>query len=171
MLVHTHAFAVSRGAVEHVHVELDVRRGMPSLTVVGLAFAAARDVCERVQSALANSGAALPRQRVTVNIAPSSGRRRGSEFDLAVACCVLAAQRRIDPARLDRIALHGELGLGGAVRGVPGVALVAPAAADAGLAGLVVAAADAPAARAIGAIAVAGVDDLAAVTALLAPAR
>ena len=169
MLARTHAFGAQRGLAEHVHVELDVRRGLPSFTVVGLAGGAARDARERVQAALLNTGVALPRQRVTVNLAPANTRRVGSEFDLAIACCALAVAQRIDAGRLARIALHAELGLGGALRGCAGVELAAAAAAQAGLAGLVVATSDVAAAREAGGLAVAGAADLAGVLALLSP--
>jgi magnesium chelatase family protein len=169
MLVHTHAFSIHHGVAEPVHVELDMRRGLPAFSVVGLAGTAGHDARERVQAALANTGVTLPRQRATVNLAPSSTRRMGSEFDLAIACCVLAAQGQLDAARLARIALFGELGLGGRLRRCPGVALAAAAAADADLSGLIVAAEDAAAARSAGGLPVAGAADLAEVLALLAP--
>ncbi len=171
MLVRTHAFSIHHGVAEHVQVELDVRRGLPSFSVVGLAGGASHDARERVQAALVNTGVPLPRQRATVNVAPSSARRTGSEFDLAIACCVLAAQGHLDGARLARIALFGELGLGGQLRRCPGVALAASAAADAGLAGLIVASGDTADARSAGGLPVAGAADLAEVLALLAPAR
>jgi magnesium chelatase family protein len=169
VLVRTHCFCVQRGIAEHVQVELDVRRGLPSFSVVGLAGAAARDARERVQAALVNTGVPLPRQRLTVNLAPSSARRTGSEFDLAIACCVLAAQGHLDSARLARVALFGELGLGGQLRRCPGVALAASAAADAELAGLIVASGDTAEARSAGGLPVAGAADLGEVLALLAP--
>ena len=153
-----------------MHVELDVRRGLPAFSVVGLAGGAAHDARERVQAALVNTGVPLPRQRATVNLAPSSTRRMGSEFDLAIACCVLAAQGQLDAARLARIALFGELGLGGQLRRCAGVALAAAGAADADLAGLIVASEDAAAARSAGGLPVAGAADLGEVLALLAPA-
>lgn len=168
MLVRTHCFCVQRGIAEHVHVELDVRRGLPSFTVVGLAGAGARDARERVQAALVNTGVPLPRQRLTVNLAPASVRRTGSEFDLAIACCVVAAQGHLDGTRLARVALFGELGLGGLLRRCPGVALAASAAADAALAGLIVASGDTAEARSAGGLPVAGAADLAEVLALLA---
>ena len=169
MLVHTHAFSINRGVAEHVHVELDIRRGLPAFSVVGLAGGAGHDARERVQAALVNTGVTLPRQRATVNLAPSSTRRMGSEFDLAIACCVLAAQGHLDAARLARIALFGELGLGGQLRRCPGVALAAAAAADADLAGLIVSSEDAAGARSAGGLPVAGAADLGEVLALLAP--
>jgi len=112
MLVRAHSFTIDRGAAGHVDVELDLRAGLPGLAVIGLGGGAARDLRERVQAAVLNSGFGFPRRRVTVNVAPPA-RRAGSELDLAVACCVLGAAGVIAPARLARVGLCAELGLGG----------------------------------------------------------
>src|SRR5579862_3679105 len=114
MLVRTHGFEVQRGVAEHVLVELDV--------------GSARDTRERVRAAVLNSGFAFPRKRVTVNIAPASSKHGGSAFDLAIACCVLAAQDQLDAQRLATLALFAELGLGGGLRSAPAVAVAAEAA-------------------------------------------
>ena len=36
MLVHAHGFALNRGIADHVHVELDVRGGLPAFAVTRL---------------------------------------------------------------------------------------------------------------------------------------
>jgi magnesium chelatase family protein len=71
MLVCAHAFAIDRGAAVHVDVELDLRAGLPGLAVIGLGGRPARDLRERVQAAVLNSGYGFPRRRVTVNLAPA----------------------------------------------------------------------------------------------------
>ncbi len=168
MLVHAHGFAVTSGIAEHVHVELDTRGGLPGFSVVGLGGGAARDARERVQAAILNSGFAFPRRRLTANLAPAVAARCAPAFDLALACCVLAAQEQIDPARLARVGLFAQLGLGGDLRPCPWVAAAAEAAAAAALGGLVVAHADLGAARSAGALAVAGFHGLADAAVLLA---
>lgn len=125
----------------HADVELDLRAGLPGLAVIGLGAGPARDLRERVQAAVLNSGFAFPRRRVTVNLAPPVS-RGGAELDLAVASCVLAAGGELDPARLRRIGLCAELGLGGELRGSGVGSVIADAAAAAGLAGLLVASED-----------------------------
>jgi len=173
MLVRAHGFAIDRGVAVHVDIELDLRAGLPGLAVIGLGGGPARDLRERVQAAVLNSGFGFPRRRLTVNIAPPP-RRGGAELDLAVACCVLAAGGQLDGSRLERVGLCAELGLGGALRGCGAAAGVADAAAEAGLAGVIVAGADRDAAELSGAIAVAGAQTLAGVVTLLAtrsPAR
>lgn len=169
MLVRAHGFAVARGVAQHVHVELDVRGGLPGFSVIGLGGGAARDTRERVHAALLNSGFAVPRKRVTANLARTATVRGAPAFDLVLACCVLAAQEEIDAARLARIGLFAELGLGGDLRGCEGVAAAADAAGQAGLDGLIVARADLREARTAGALAVAGLSSLRVVAELLSP--
>jgi len=169
MLVRAHSFEVHHGIAEHVHVELDVRAGLPSFAVIGLAGGAARDARERVRAAVHNSGFAFPRKRVTVNLAPASARRTGAAFDLAIACCVLAAQDELDAVRLARIGLFAELGLGGGLRTCLAVGIAAEAADDAGLAGLIVAAGDLREARRCARLPIAGMRDLRQVATLLHP--
>jgi hypothetical protein len=169
MLVHAHGFALSRGIADHVHVELDVRSGLPAFAVIGLGGGAARDARERVHAALLNSGFAFPRKRVTANLAPAVSARGAPAFDLVLACCVLASQDELDGARLARVGLFAELGLGGDLRPCEGVTAAAEAAGEAGLGGLIVARGDLAEARASRALPVAGLSTLHAVAELLKP--
>jgi hypothetical protein len=169
MLVQAHGFAINRGTADHVHVELDLRGGLPAFSVIGLGGGAARDARERVQAAILNSGYGFPRRRVTVNLAPAAAvGRSGPTFDLALACCVLAVQEEIDPARLARVGLFAELGLGGDLRRCDCVGAAAEAAEQADLAGLVVACGDQREARAAASVPVAALGSLREVAALLA---
>jgi magnesium chelatase family protein len=167
VLVHAHGFAVSRGTAEHVHVELDVRGGLPAFSVIGLGAGAARDARERVHAAVLNSGFAVPRKRVTANLGNAVRVRGAPAFDLVLACCVLAAQDEIEASRLAGIGLFAELGLGGELRPCDGVAAVAQVAGQVGLAGLIVARQDVREARAAGALPVAGLSSLGVVAELL----
>ena len=167
MLVQAHGFAVNRGMVEHVIVELDARGGLPGFSVIGLGGAAARDARERIHAAVLNSGFGFPRKRLTANLTPAAAPQSGPAFDLVLACCVLAVQEQIDPRRLVRIGLFAQLGLGGDLRPWPSAARVAAAAAAAGLAGLVVADSDLAKARACNALPVEGLRALPDVVALL----
>jgi magnesium chelatase family protein len=166
VLVRAHSLTVDRGAAGHVDVELDLRAGLPGLAVIGLGAGPARDLRERVQAAVLNSGFGFPRRRLTVTIAPPA-RRAGGELDLAVACCLLAAGGEIPASRLERLGLCAELGLGGELRPCGGGAALADAAVDAGLVGLVIAEGDRAAAEHSGSIAVAGAGSLRAVVELL----
>lgn len=121
-----------------VRVEADVRPGLPGLTVVGLGDAAVREARERVQSAVANAGLKLPQRRMVVHLAPAWLRKRGSSFDLPIACALLAASGQLEPERLDGVGLAGELSLAGEVRPVAGIVAIALAARAAGLERLMV---------------------------------
>jgi magnesium chelatase family protein len=103
-----------------VRVEVDVAPGLPGFTIVGLPDAALSEARERVRGALRNAGYHHPPRRITVNLAPAELRKAGASLDLAIAIGILlgSEQLRVGPRR---IALIGELGLGGEIRRVPGI--------------------------------------------------
>ncbi len=108
-----------------VEVEIDVSRGLPSLTIVGLPDRAVKEAKERVRSAILNSQYELPSQRLTINLAPADIKKEGALFDLAVALGVLAASGQVDPHQLACVVALGELALDGTVRPVHGVLPIA----------------------------------------------
>jgi len=99
-----------------VTVEVDVRRGLPAFTVVGLPDAAVREARERVRAALLNSELEFPLRRLTANLAPAWLRKAGPSFDLALAVGLLAASGQLAVERLEGLAVWGELSLAGALR-------------------------------------------------------
>jgi len=103
-----------------IRVEVDVAPGLPGFTIVGLADAALQEARERVRGALRNAGFVHPPRRITVNLAPAEQRKAGASLDLAMAVGILLGSEQIVPGP-DRLALIGELSLGGEVRAVPGV--------------------------------------------------
>ncbi len=60
-----------------VAVEVHSGRGLPGLAIVGLPDRAVTEAKERVRSALATSGFALPSKRFIVNLAPADLRKEG----------------------------------------------------------------------------------------------
>jgi magnesium chelatase family protein len=104
----------------HVTVEVDVRRGLPAFTLVGLPDRAVRESRERVRAAVQNSGLEFPLMRITVNLAPAHVRKAGPGFDLAIAVGLLAASRQVPPEALEGCALCGELSLSGELRTIRG---------------------------------------------------
>ena len=60
MLARVHTFTIEGLHSRHVTVEVDLRRGLPSFAIVGLADAAVREARERVQTAILNSGYEFP---------------------------------------------------------------------------------------------------------------
>jgi magnesium chelatase family protein len=105
---------------QEVTVEVDVRRGLPAFTLVGLPDRAIRESRERVRAALLNSELDFPQKRLTVNLAPAHVRKAGPSFDLAIAVGLLAASRQVPADQLERWALAGELSLSGELRPVRG---------------------------------------------------
>jgi magnesium chelatase family protein len=103
-----------------VRVEVDVAPGLPGFTIVGLPDAALSEARERVRGALRNAGYHHPPRRITVNLAPAEVRKAGASLDLAIAIGILLGSEQLR-ATPGRVALIGELGLGGEVRAVPGV--------------------------------------------------
>ncbi|MBO5526116.1 MAG: YifB family Mg chelatase-like AAA ATPase [Clostridia bacterium] len=103
-----------------VDVEADVNNGMPSFELVGLPDAAVKESKERVRSAVKNSGNVFPTHKITVNLAPADLRKEGTQFDLAIAVCILKATGQLYIGD-ENVVFLGELALDGKVRGVSGM--------------------------------------------------
>jgi len=78
MLARAHTFTIEGLHARHVTVEVDVRRGLPAFTIVGLADAAVREARERVRAAILNCGYEFPAQRITANLAPGDVPKAGA---------------------------------------------------------------------------------------------
>ncbi len=78
MLVSVHSAAVIGVDAHPVLVEVDVARGQPTWSIVGLASRAVKEARERDSSALVNAGFAEPARRTTVNPSPPSIRARSN---------------------------------------------------------------------------------------------
>ncbi len=139
ILARAHTFTIDGLDARHVTVEVDIRPGLPALTIVGLADAAVRESRERVRAAILNSGYEFPARRITVNLAPGDVPKAGPALDLALACALLAASDQIPKQRLASHALYGELALDGGLRRCRGTLAVALASVAAGLETLLVA--------------------------------
>jgi magnesium chelatase family protein len=132
VLASVSTFALEGVRSHEVTVEVDVRRGLPAFTLVGLPDRAVRESRERVRAAVQNSGLEFPLMRITVNLAPAHVRKAGPGFDLAIAVGLLAASGQVPPEALERSALCGELSLSGELRTVRGALAAALGARDAG---------------------------------------
>ena len=132
MLTAVTTYALDGITPRPVTVEVDLRRGLPAFTIVGLGDRAVREARERVQAAIGNSGWTFPQQRVTVNLAPADLRKEGPGFDLAIACGLLAATGEVPADTLAGTAVFGELALSGDLRPCRGVLAVAEGAMEHG---------------------------------------
>jgi magnesium chelatase family protein len=106
---------------ELISVEVDIRRGLPGIDVVGLPDGAVRESKERVRVAIRNSAFTFPADRILISLAPAGVRKEGASFDLPIALGILAASGQILPDGIGNAMVLGELNLGGGVRPVNGV--------------------------------------------------
>ncbi len=103
-----------------VSVEVDARRALPGFDIVGLPDAAVKESRERVRSASQNLGYKAPVVKVVANLAPADQKKAGSVYDLPLLMGYLCACG-YESFDLSGIAMVGEIGLSGEVRGIPGV--------------------------------------------------
>src|SRR4051812_50120560 len=75
---------------ELVEVQCDISSGLPGLSFTGLPDTSVVEARDRVRSAVLNSGATWPQQKITVALLPADLRKVGSRFDLALAGAGLA---------------------------------------------------------------------------------
>ncbi|HEY2160032.1 MAG TPA: YifB family Mg chelatase-like AAA ATPase [Solirubrobacteraceae bacterium] len=138
MLARLATFAIDGVEPRQVWVEVDIRSGLPTFTVVGLGDTAVRESRDRVRAAIQNSGFEFPQKRITANLAPAFLRKVGPGFDAALALGVLAASGQVPASALGSYAVFGELSLNGELRDSPGALAVAEGARRAGLERLIV---------------------------------
>jgi len=129
VLATARSFTLDGISARQVRVEVDVHRGLPAFSIVGLPDTAVREARERVRAALVNCGFEFPLRRIVANLAPASLRKAGPALDLAIAAALLAASGQLRWEALATTALAGELALDGSVRPVPGVLAMAEEAA------------------------------------------
>jgi magnesium chelatase family protein len=121
-----------------VEVEVDLQRGLPSFSTVGLPDVAVKESRDRVRAAILNTGFPFPEDRVTVNLAPADLRKEGSGFDLAIAVALLTVGGHLSTVPPDDMMLLGELSLDGGLKAVRGVLSAAITARERGYRRLIV---------------------------------
>ena len=160
MLATARTFTLDGISARPVRVEVDVHRGLPNFTIVGLPDAAVREARERVRAALVNCGFEFPLRRIIVNLAPASLRKAGPGMDLAIAAALLSASDQLAWEGLARVALVGELALDGSTRPVHGALAMAEAAREDGAEALVLPAENGAEAALVDGLGVMPVEDL-----------
>ena len=103
-----------------VSVEVDSRRALPGFDIVGLPDAAVKESRDRVRSAAQNLGYPMLASKVVANLAPADTKKQGSVYDLPILLALLVAcgYEELD---FRGVAVIGEIGLSGELRGVAGV--------------------------------------------------
>lgn len=107
-----------------VTVEVDLRRGIPAVDIVGLADGAVKESRERMAAAIRNSCLDFPMERVLISLSPADLKKEGAGFDLPIALAVLVAKGISDGAEdfiSERVLIMGELELSGKIRPVKGI--------------------------------------------------
>jgi len=137
MLAAVHSAAVIGVDAHPVLVEVDVARGLPAWSIVGLASNAVKEARERVCAALVNADFEVPARRTTVNLSPADQVKTGTAFDLPIALAVLAASGQIEPSCVEGLCVAGELGLDGTIRPIRGALSMARLVAQRGYRALV----------------------------------
>jgi magnesium chelatase family protein len=138
MLSKSYSFGLIGLDAYGVTIEVDVAKGLPAMSIVGLPDNAIRESRERVRSAIRHSGFSFPSGRITVNLAPADIKKEGPSFDLAIALGILAANEDVSASTLARYAVVGELSLDGQIRPVTGVLASALAASESDCDGIIV---------------------------------
>lgn len=125
MLAHVYCAATVGVDANIIDVETNMFSGFPKYFLVGLPDRAISESKDRIEAALKNSGASMPRGRVTVNLAPADLPKEGSAFDLPIAMSLLAVSHQLDSKILGETLMLGELALEGKLRPVKGVLPIA----------------------------------------------
>lgn len=146
-----------------VTVEVDLRRGIPAVDIVGLADGAVKESRERMQAAIRNSNFDFPPERVLISLSPADMRKEGAGFDLPIAIGVLAAHAHADGQKefiAEPVLIMGELELSGKIRPVKGVHAAVSTAASCGIMHCIVPLQNADEAREVTGVKVYGADNL-----------
>lgn len=142
-----------------VSVEVDLRRGIPAVDVVGLADGAVKETRERVRSAVINSGFEFPSERVLISLSPADLKKEGAGFDLPVALGILNAEEHSGFIN-ENVLVMGELELSGRVRAVKGIHAACSTASGSGIQYAIVPKANFEEACSVQGLKVAGVESL-----------
>ncbi|MBK1973626.1 YifB family Mg chelatase-like AAA ATPase [Campylobacter sp. TTU-622] len=98
-------------SLDIIDVESTFTRGIPNLTIVGLANVAIKESVERIKASLATCNFVFPSKKITINLSPSGIPKKGSHFDLAIATLIL-----LQNENLNDFFVVGELGLDGSIK-------------------------------------------------------
>ena len=121
-----------------IEIEVDVARGLPSFTLVGLADTAIKESRERVKAAIKNSGFSWPADKITVSLTPADIKKDGICLDLAIALAILSATNQINSQKLSSCYILGGLSLDGTLQPVKGALAISMAAAKSGIKEIVI---------------------------------
>jgi magnesium chelatase family protein len=120
-----------------ITIEVNSSRGC-MFYLVGLPDSAVKESHQRIISALQVNGYRMPTSNVIINMAPADIRKEGSAYDLPLAIGMLAAGEIIQPDKLNRYLMMGELSLDGSLQPIKGALPIAIKARELGFEGIIV---------------------------------
>jgi magnesium chelatase family protein len=126
---------------ELVTIETDLSQGLHAFSIVGLPDKAIEESRDRISAAIRHSGFKSPKatnRRIILSLSPANLRKEGSQYDLPLAICYLAAAGDI-VLPVTPMLFAGELGLNGTLRATRGILAQVLAAKKAGIKVVVVA--------------------------------
>ncbi len=103
-----------------VEIEVDIQRGLPAISLIGLLDTALRESKDRVRSGIKNSALEFPSSKITINLAPANIKKEGTHFDLAIALGIISSSHQAN-LNVSSYFILGELSLEGELRPVKGV--------------------------------------------------
>ena len=106
--------------------------------IVGLPDSSVKESFSRIEAALTNIGLKMPKENITVNLAPGDIRKEGTGFDLPIAMGILMANAIVTSNNADHFMLVGELSLDGSLQPIRGALPIAIKAREMGYEGLIV---------------------------------
>ena len=159
MLARTIAAAVHGIDAIKVEIEVTVDWGT-GFMIIGLPDTAVKESAERVRCAMQQTGCEFPGKSVVINMSPADIKKEGSAYDLPLAVGILAADEKINPNKLSRYMLMGELSLDGSLRPIKGALPMAILARQLQLDGFIVPRANALEAAVVNNLAIYGVDNV-----------
>ncbi len=103
-----------------IEIEVDLNKGKPGCTIIGLPSRAVAEAKERFTSALQNSGVRIRSKKTVINLAPAGVKKTDNNFDLAMAVALLEAYGEVSISDEKTLWL-GELSLTGQLRPIRGL--------------------------------------------------
>lgn len=103
------SFAIQGIEGYNVDIETKILDGQPMISVIGMGDTAVKESADRIQSAIDESGYVFPKKHVIISLAPGDMKKKGSQYDLAMAIGVLQEDDNIATRELHQYAFIGEL--------------------------------------------------------------
>lgn len=118
MKIYSHSSIGYEG--ELIEIEIDIKKGISGIDIVGLAGSEIKESRERVKSAIKNSNFHFLKDRILINLAPAGIKKLGTAFDLSIAISIIKIQESKNNENLEILVL-GELQLDGKIRSIKAV--------------------------------------------------